>query len=195
MTDSIPAALLNSFVTLLLGYIPAVIVGLALGFTICWHPLLCQIGKRLFQLPAAIPIVYFLLSLIILKNNDRGSMALVVCISSVWYIAIYTGVGLQQAMQNSSRWPAAISQIFQGLRFGLTMAWSALVFGEMLLGTANSIGYYLWDAYNSGNTSNVFSGMLALILVVFIGDQLLDGLGLLIRQLVREATPSQSKSP
>jgi ABC-type nitrate/sulfonate/bicarbonate transport system permease component len=178
---SITVALWQSLVTLALGYIPAAILGLLLGLLIGSTPLLCQIGKRVLQFPVAVPAVYVVLFLMITQGN-YPTVIFSILFSSVWLIAIHTGLGLQKAFQHQLQFALAIPEIFLGLRLGLTAAWTALLTAEIVLAGVNGLGFYLWNAYQSNFTKEVVNGILVIFLVTFISDQLLDALGGLIKK-------------
>jgi bicarbonate transport system permease protein len=177
---SITVALWQSLITLALGYIPAVILGLLLGLLIGSNPLLCQIGKRVLQFPVAVPAVYVVLFLMLTQGN-YPTVILSILFSSVWLIAIHAGLGLQKAFQHRQL-ALAIPEIFLGLRLGLTVAWTALLTAEIVLSGVSGLGFYLWNAYQSNVTKEVVKGILVILLVTFISDQLLDALGGLIKK-------------
>jgi bicarbonate transport system permease protein len=180
---SIFVALGQSLLTLGIGYLCSVILGLLLGILIGIHPILCQIGSRLLQLPVAVPVVYITFFLVLTESN-RYTTLLSVIFSSVWFIAIYTGLGLQRALRHN-KYALAIPRFFQGLRFGLMIAWGTLITAEVILSGLQGLGFYLWDAYQNNNTNNTFLGITIITLAVFITDQLLDLCGYLIKRTIK----------
>jgi ABC-type nitrate/sulfonate/bicarbonate transport system permease component len=183
-STSIVVALWQSATTLALGYLPAVVLGLLLGWLISSHPLLCQIGKRLLQLPIAVPAAYVPLFLL-LTNSNQFAAILTIFFSSPWFIAIHTGLGLQRAFQHGNRYDLAIPQIFLGLRLGLTMAWGAVITAEIVMSGLSGLGYYVWDAYQNYSIPDLIIGIITIFFITFATDQLLDLLGIFVKKLLK----------
>ncbi|MBW4443549.1 MAG: hypothetical protein KME10_20395 [Plectolyngbya sp. WJT66-NPBG17] len=188
MQFSVFVALMQSCWNLLLGYIPALIVGLILGGAVAWNRVLYEIGIRAFQLPASIPfLVYIPVGLHLFQRNDSPLGPVIVSFISVWFIAIYTAIGVRKAIQNDRQWHFAIPKIFLGIRFGLTIAWSVLILAERLVGL-RGIGFYIWNAYNAGNEDSfkqILNAAIAVTITAFLLDQLLDGFGILLKRALR----------
>jgi ABC-type nitrate/sulfonate/bicarbonate transport system permease component len=181
---SILIAFFQSLSTLLTGYIPAVILGLLLGLLIGCHPLVLKIGQRLLQFPVAVPITYIVLFLVVIQNN-RTAAILATTFSCTWLIAIHTGIGLQKALSNGNQIALAIPRIFLGLRLGLTIAWATVITSEVVLSGMNGLGFYLWDAYQIASYREVVNAIIAVLLVTFITDQLLDVIGVFITKALK----------
>jgi bicarbonate transport system permease protein len=186
---SILVPLSQSVGTLLMGYFPAVIIGAVLGGIIGIHPLLCQIGKRLLQFPVAAPVIYVP---VFLQTTQHNLTAAVLCtlFSSIWFIAIHTGIGLQKALRRGYQWHLAIPRIFLGLRLGLTVAWSATIICEFVMSGISGIGFEIWNAYQNADYRGVSRGVIAIMLVTFLSDQLLDVLGIALQKVLKPAQPS-----
>jgi nitrate/nitrite transport system permease protein len=58
--------------------------------------------------------------------------------------------------------PATAPYIFTGLRIAIGMAWLAIVASEMLTGGVG-IGFFIWDAWNSGRLPDI------VIAVIYVG--------------------------
>jgi ABC-type nitrate/sulfonate/bicarbonate transport system permease component len=181
---SILIAFFQSLSTLLTAYIPAVILGLLLGLLIGCYPIALKFGKRLLQFPVAVPLTYIVLFLMVTQNN-RTAAILATVFSSAWLIAIYTGIGLQKAFSNGNQMALAIPKIFLGLRLGLTIAWGTVITSEAVLSNMNGLGFYLWDAYQLASYREVVNAIIAVLVVTFITDQLLDVIGILITKALK----------
>jgi bicarbonate transport system permease protein len=181
---SVAVALWQSSITLALGYFPAGILGFLLGGLISSHPLLFQIGKRLLQLPVAMPAIY-VPTFLLLTNINRHAAILTILFSSTWFIAIHTAIGLQRALKHGNRFDLAIPHIFLGLRLGLTMAWGAVITAEMVMSGLNGLGYFVWDAYQNHSIPNLSIGIITIFLITFATDQLVDLLGILLKKILK----------
>ena len=67
--------------------------------------------------------------------------------------------------------PAAAPYIFTGLRIGIGLSWLAIVAAEMLTGGVG-IGFFIWDAWNSSNLSDIVVALIYVGLVGFILDRI-----------------------
>ncbi len=77
--------------------------------------------------------------------------------------------------------PAALPSIFTGLRLGLGFAWVVIVVGEMT-GVQTGLGAIIMEARQLSRTEIVISGMVAIGLLGFLSDALVQALG---RRLLR----------
>ena len=109
-------------------------------------------------------------------------------ITSVWPIIINTAVGVRNVPQDYRNvaavirlrgpaffWkivlPAAAPYIFTGLRIGIGLSWLAIVAAEMLIGGVG-IGFFVWDAWNSSNLSDIIVALVYVGLVGFALDRI-----------------------
>ena len=60
--------------------------------------------------------------------------------------------------------------IFTGLRIGVGLSWLAIVAAEMLIGGVG-IGFFIWDAWNSSNLSDIIVALVYVGLVGFVQDR------------------------
>jgi nitrate/nitrite transport system permease protein len=72
--------------------------------------------------------------------------------------------------------PACVPYIFTGLRIGIGLAWLAIVAAEMLIGGVG-IGFFVWDAWNSSNMTDIIVALVYVGLVGFVLDRLMALLG------------------
>ena len=75
--------------------------------------------------------------------------------------------------------PAAAPFIFTGLRIGIGLSWLAIVAAEMLIGGVG-IGFFIWDAWNSSNISDIIVALIYVGLVGFVLDRLVTLAGRII---------------
>ncbi|QYO68836.1 ABC transporter permease subunit [Leptolyngbya sp. 7M] len=114
----------------------------------------------------------------------------------IWPIIINTGVGVQNIPQDYNNvakvlqlskpkyfvkvlLPATVPYIFTGLKIAIGLSWLAIVAAEMLTGGVG-IGFFIWDAYNSGAISEVILAILYVGLVGLLLDKLVTFIGKLV---------------
>lgn len=180
-----------------IGYSLAAIVGVTAGVFIGVNTFLFKALDPLFQLLRTIPPLAWLPIALAAIQKSEPSAIFVIFITSIWPILMNTIVGVQQIPQdykNVARvlrlsqqkyflkvvLPAAVPYIFTGLRIGIGLAWLAIVAAEMITGGVG-IGYFMFDSYNVGKTSDiivalVYVGVVGLLLdraVAFIGTKVI----------------------
>jgi nitrate/nitrite transport system permease protein len=183
-----------------LGYLFAVVVGVATGVLVGRSVWAMRALDPLFQVLRTIPPLAWLPLSLAAFRDGQPSAIFVIFITSVWPIIINTAVGIRnipQDFQNVARvlqlngfeyfpkimLPAAAPYIFTGMRIGIGLSWLAIVAAEMLIGGVG-IGFFIWDSWNSSRISDI---ILALIYVGIIGF-LLDRAVALIAHLVTRGT-------
>ncbi|BDA67144.1 nitrate ABC transporter, inner membrane subunit [Rivularia sp. IAM M-261] len=175
------------------GYFLAATIGIALGVLTGTNRLMFEALDPIFQILRTVPPLAWLpiaLSAVpALGGISKSELAaiFVIFITAVWPIVINTTVGVQQIPQdyrNVARvlrlkgrkyffkilFPAAVPYIFSGLRIGIGLAWLAIVAAEMVnAGSsdgAGGLGFFIWNAYNSGDMGQV---VLALVYIGVVG--------------------------
>jgi nitrate/nitrite transport system permease protein len=175
------------------GYFFAATIGIALGVLTGTNRLMFEALDPIFQILRTVPPLAWLpiaLSAVpALGGISKSELAaiFVIFITAVWPIVINTTTGVQQIPQdyrNVARvlrlkgrkyffkilFPAAVPYIFSGLRIGIGLAWLAIVAAEMVnAGSsdgAGGLGFFIWNAYNSGDMGQV---VLALVYIGVVG--------------------------
>ena len=69
--------------------------------------------------------------------------------------------------------PSAAPYIFTGLRIGIGLSWLAIVAAEMLIGGVG-IGFFIWDAWNSSNISEIILALIYVGVIGFVLDRLVS---------------------
>lgn len=164
------------------GFTLAMVVGISLGILVGTSKVMYDALDPIFQVLRTIPPLAWLPIALAALRESEPSAIFVIFITAIWPIIINTTVGVQQVPQdyrNVSRvlqlskleyffnilFPASVPYIFTGLRIGIGLSWLAIVAAEMLVGGVG-IGFFIWDAYNSSNTSEI---ILALLYVGIVG--------------------------
>jgi nitrate/nitrite transport system permease protein len=164
------------------GFTLAAIVGISIGIIVGTNEFLYDALDPIFQILRTIPPLAWLPIALATFQQSNPSAIFVIFITSIWPIIINTIAGVQQIPQdyiNVSKvlqlsrkeyfldvvFPATVPYIFTGLRIGVGLSWLAIVAAEMLIGGVG-IGFFIWDAWNAANISQI---IIALIYVGLVG--------------------------
>ncbi|BDA70653.1 ABC nitrate transport permease protein NrtB [Calothrix sp. PCC 7716] len=181
--------LLASLQRVTIGYFLAAIVGVTIGFIISLNPFLKKAIEPIMQLlrPVA-PLAWLpLAQAIFLKPNP--SAIFVIFITAIWPIIINTALGVQlipkdyidigkmlemSFVKNLYKiiLPATLPYIFTGLRISLGLSWLAVVAAEMLL-SDDGLGFFIVNAYNNSDISEIILAIFYLGIVGIILDKLM----------------------
>lgn len=183
-----------------IGYTMAAAAGIGIGVAIGTNKFLRQGFDPMIQVLRTIPPLAWLPISLAIFQDGKPAAVFLIFITSIWPILINTAVGVQQIPKDYSNVakvlrlsgtefffniliPSTVPYIFTGLRIGVGLAWLAIVAAEMLASGAGGIGYYIWDAYNSGNDKSMSEIVMAVFLVGIVGlilDRFVSWLGSLI---------------
>ncbi|MBD2293458.1 nitrate transporter [Anabaena sphaerica FACHB-251] len=192
MENSILLDILATLQRLFVGYIPAAVLGIFIGFVIGINGIVYQLFTRLFQIPNSIPSIAFLpIALILFKENETAAI-FVVFIGVLWAIIVETATGIQQFRKQDNNFRVAIHYIFKALRIGLWIAWFTVIATEMLAGS-KGLGFLIWNGYKAGNSRYIIDSLLYIAIIGVFLDQLLDLTGYILSQMLVEQGKS-SKS-
>jgi nitrate/nitrite transport system permease protein len=194
--------ILASLQRVALGYAIAAGVGVAVGTLIGQFVWAMRGLDPIFQVLRTVPPLAWLPLSLAAFQDGQPSAIFVIFITAVWPIIINTAVGIRNIPQDYRNVanvlrltgpeyfvkimvPAAAPYIFTGLRIGIGLSWLAIVAAEMLIGGVG-IGFFIWDAWNSSNISDI---ILALVYVGLVGF-VLDRIVALIAAAVTRGTAS-----
>ncbi|BAZ10563.1 nitrate transport permease [Calothrix sp. NIES-4071] len=181
--------LLASLQRVAVGYSLAAIVGVTIGFIISLNPFLRKAFEPIMELlrPVA-PLAWLpLAQAIFLKPNP--SAIFVIFITAIWPVIINTALGVQLIPQDyidvgrmlemsfarnlyKIILPATLPYIFTGLRISLGLSWLAVVAAEMLL-SDDGLGFFIVNAYNNSDISEIILAIFYLGIVGIILDKLM----------------------
>lgn len=181
--------ILASLKRILMGYSLSVVLGILVGLIISLNSFLQKGFDPIMQLlrPVA-PLAWLpLAQAIFLKPNP--SAVFVIFITAIWPIIINTNLGLKLIPKDYinvskiiglSPWehfmkiilPASLPYILTGLRVGLGLSWLAVVAAEMLL-SDDGIGFFIINAYNDANISEIIIAIIYLGMVGLIMDKIM----------------------
>ena len=175
--------ILASLQRVAISYTLAAIVGIALGILIGTNKLMSKALDPIFQLLRTVPpLAWVPISLAALRQNEPAAL-FVIFITAIWPILINTAVGVKQIPQDYNNVskvlqlnrkeyffniliPAALPYIFTGLRIAIGLAWLAIIAAEIVMSGIVGIGFFICEAYQNNNVSEV---ILALIYIGVVG--------------------------
>jgi nitrate/nitrite transport system permease protein len=180
--------ILASLQRVALGYAIAVGVGVAVGALIGQFVWAMRGLDPIFQVLRTVPPLAWLPLSLAAFQDGQPSAIFVIFITAVWPIIINTAVGIRNIPQDYKNVaqvlrlsgleyfikimvPAAAPYIFTGLRIGIGLSWLAIVAAEMLIGGVG-IGFFIWDAWNSSNISDIILALVYVGLVGFVLDRI-----------------------
>jgi len=160
-----------------------------LGILVGTNGFLYDALDPMFQVLRTIPPLAWLPISLAAFQQSNPSAIFVIFITAIWPILLNTIVGVQQIPQdykNVSRvlqlsqkdyflqivFPATVPYIFTGLRIGIGLSWLAIVAAEMRIGGVG-IGFFIWDAWNSANISQIIVALVYVGVVGLILDKLI----------------------
>jgi nitrate/nitrite transport system permease protein len=178
------------------GYTLSAIVGIFLGIVVGVSVFMFRALDPIFQVLRTIPPLAWLPIALAGLKEAQPSAIFVIFITAIWPIIINTAVGVQNIPQDYNNvakvlqlsktdyffkvlLPATVPYIFTGLKIAVGLSWLAIVAAEMLTGGVG-IGFFIWDAYNSGSISEVILAILYVGLVGLVLDKLITFLASLV---------------
>lgn len=171
------------------GYSLAAIVGIFIGFIISLNKFVREAIDPIIQLLRPIaPLAWLPLAQAIFLKPDPSAI-FVIFITAIWPIILNTALGVQLVPKDYTNvskilgftvfenffkilLPATLPYIFAGLRIALGLSWLAVVAAEMLL-SDDGIGFFIVDAYNNSNISEI------ILAVIYLG-----GVGLVLDKIM-----------
>jgi NitT/TauT family transport system permease protein len=184
--------LLSSFGRFGMGFGLAVLIGVPLGLAVGWFRWLDAIVSPLFDaLRFVAPIAWVPFAALWFGTGIGGPVLVIFtgafppCVINAQRGAHFVDQRLIEAAQTlgASHWqiitevllPASVPSIVAGLRVSAGLAWQSLVGAELIV-ASSGIGYVLVKGQASISTSIVMSGMIAIGIVGFAIDALLQNL-------------------
>jgi nitrate/nitrite transport system permease protein len=185
--------LLASLQRVAYGYSLAVVAGVSLGVLVGQSTWALRGLDPLFQVLRTVPPLAWLPISLAGFQDGNPSAIFVIFITSIWPIIINTCIGIRnipEDYRNVARvirlngieyftkimLPAAAPFIFSGLRIGVGLSWLAIIAAEMLIGGVG-IGFFIWDAWNSSNLSDIIVALVYVGIIGFLLDRVVAWIG------------------
>jgi bicarbonate transport system permease protein len=180
--------ILASLQRVAISYTLAAIVGIGLGILIGTNKMMSKALDPIFQLLRTVPpLAWVPIALAALRQNEPAAL-FVIFITAIWPILINTAVGVKQIptdynnvakvlQLNRKEYffniliPAALPYIFTGLRIAIGLAWLAIIAAEIVMSGIVGIGFFIWEAYQNNNVSEVILALIYLGVVGFLLDK------------------------
>ena len=171
------------------GYFLAAIVGISLGILVGVNKRLSKGLDPIFNILRTVPpLAWVPISLAALQQNQPAAL-FVIFITAIWPILINTAVGVRQIPQDYNNVaqvlqlpkseyffkiliPSALPYIFTGLRIAIGLAWLAIIAAEIVMSGIVGIGFFIWNAYQNGQVSEIILALVYIGLVGWLLDKL-----------------------
>ncbi|QYO68453.1 nitrate ABC transporter permease [Leptolyngbya sp. 7M] len=173
-----------------IGYSIAAVVGISLGILVGMNKRVSKGLDPVFQILRTVPpLAWVPIALAALQQNQPAAL-FVIFITAVWPILINTSVGVKQIPQDYNNvaqvlqlprteyffkilFPAALPYIFTGLRIAIGLAWLAIIAAEIVMSGIVGIGFFIWNAYQNGQVSEIILALIYIGLVGWLLDKLM----------------------
>ena len=180
--------ILASLQRVAISYTLAAIVGIGLGILVGTNKMMSKALDPIFQLLRTVPpLAWVPIALAALRQNEPAAL-FVIFITAIWPILINTAVGVKQIptdynnvakvlQLNRKEYffniliPAALPYIFTGLRIAIGLAWLAIIAAEIVMSGIVGIGFFIWEAYQNNNVSEVILALIYIGVVGFLLDK------------------------
>lgn len=176
----------------ILGGIPAIILGLAMGISPTIRALTQPLAAAIYPVPkiALIPLI-----LIVLGVNENSKIAFI-AISVFFMVVLNVAASVLQidpryfevarsfgARSWSLFWtvalPGSLPGIMNSIKLGMGFALTLIV-GVEFVGANDGIGWFIWRSYELYSIGNMLAGLVAIAIVGWVITVLLDELELLL---------------
>lgn len=173
-----------------IGYTLAAVVGIGVGILVGLNKRVSKGLDPVFQILRTVPpLAWVPIALAALQQNQPAAL-FVIFITAVWPILINTAVGVKQIPQDYNNvaqvlqlprteyffkilFPAALPYIFTGLRIAIGLAWLAIIAAEIVMSGIVGIGFFIWNAYQNGQVSEIILALLYIGLVGWLLDKMM----------------------
>jgi bicarbonate transport system permease protein len=180
-----------------IGYSLAAIVGIGLGIAVGLNKRASKSLDPIFQILRTVPpLAWVPIALAALQQNQPAAL-FVIFITAIWPILINTAVGVRQIPSDYNNvakvlqlpkskyffkilFPAALPYIFTGLRISIGLSWLAIIAAEIVMSGIVGIGFFIWNAYQNGQVSEIILALVYIGLVGWLLDKMMERIQTLI---------------
>jgi NitT/TauT family transport system permease protein len=164
-------------------------LGILIGCMIGWSKIGARTLDPLVQLLRPIPITAWLPFVVVFLGTDGSSAVALIAIGAFFPVLVNTVAGLRQTDELLLRaaqmlgcrsrlrllrrvgLPAALPNIFTGLRISAGLSWVLVIVAEMIA-VKSGFGYVMWDAYYFLRMDVIVAAMLSVGLAGFVFDRI-----------------------
>jgi len=180
-----------------IGYSFAAVIGIALGILVGMNQRVSKSLDPIFQILRTVPpLAWVPIELAALQQNQPAAL-FVIFITAIWPILINTAVGVRQIPSDYNNvakvlqlpkseyffkilFPAALPYIFTGLRISIGLAWLAIIAAEIVMSGIVGIGFFIWNAYQNSQISEIILALVYIGLVGWLLDKMMERIQTLI---------------
>jgi ABC-type nitrate/sulfonate/bicarbonate transport system permease component len=164
----------------LLGGVPALVIGIAMGLYRPIHAAIDPLISATYPIPksAILPLILLICGL------GEASKIVMVALGVFYPVVINTITGVRQIDKiyldvgknfNASRWqtfrtialPGALPSIMAGIKLGVGMGLILIAIAEMV-GAKSGIGYMIWDAWQVLSVEIMYVGLIVISILGFV---------------------------
>jgi NitT/TauT family transport system permease protein len=173
----------------LLGFAIAGVSGTIIGVLIGWSEIMADLFDPLVQWLKPIPMTAWLPFATFIFGIREGAAIFLIAMGAFYPIVVNCTAGAEQTPRNLVRAalmlgtapskllirvvvPAALPNIFTGLRLGIGIGWVLVIVVEMLA-VKGGIGYAMWTAYQFMRIDLIIASMFTVGVLGFLTDRLL----------------------
>jgi len=181
-----------SIFRVLMGYLIASVLGIAIGILIGWSQILEDLVFLPLELLRPIPAVAWIPLAILMFPSAEAGMIYITFIGAFFPILISTIRGVKNTNQvfirvgqclGAKQWhflkdivlPGALPSIINGLIIGMGTSWFCVVTAEIIAGRVG-VGYVTWESYVTSNYPPIVMGMLLIGLMGSLSTLAMDRL-------------------
>jgi len=172
---------LDSILRVLSGFILSALVGVPLGLIMGWNKVVEELLDTSVHMLRPIPATAWIPASILLFGVGNKPALFLVLIGTVWPLLLNTVSGVKsidriyiwaaQTMGVNGRklfrkvvLPAALPEIFTGIRIGMGVAWTCVIVSE-LLAVRSGLGYLIMESRLIVRPDKVFAGMVVISII------------------------------
>lgn len=193
VSGDLPEKVWNSIRVLLLGYAVGIAISgviTALAVTTRWGNDVLETLTSMFN---PLPAIALLPLSLLWFGLGEGSLIFVLTHSVIWPVALNTQSGFRAVSPTLVMVgrnyglsgvklvlriliPAALPSILSGLKIGWAFAWRTLIAAELVFGVSSGsggLGWFIYENKNQLDIPNVFAGLLAVILIGLLVENLI----------------------
>lgn len=173
----------------MIGFAIAAVLGVTVGIMIGWNEIVADLLDPLVQWLRPIPMTAWLPFATFIFGIREGAAISLIAMGAFYPIVVNCTAGAEQTPKNLVRaalmlgtpprkllfrvvLPAALPNIFTGLRLGVGIGWVLVIVVEMLA-VKGGIGYAMWTAYQFVRVDLIIAAMFTIGVLGLITDRLL----------------------
>lgn len=177
---------------LLLGFLAGAGTGVLVGVLIALSPSFCRIAEPTISVLAPIPPIAWVPFIIMLLGIDDTAKIALIAVGTFFILVVHTTHGLRGVSRDFVELtevlrknkmelllfvllPAALPEIFTGLRISMGLCWTLLLVSE-IIASSNGLGWMIWDARNFSRPDDLIVDMIVVGILGRLTDILLAGI-------------------